>query len=79
MISFRKCITYPGELSMRLLIWRDTAATFGFILTLPLALLALGLLFFSEYIDNLLDLHYNDSLDKFLDEPENYIEDENDN
>jgi len=79
MISFRKCITCPGELSMRFLIWRDTAATFGFILTLPLALLALGLLFFSEYIDNLFDLHYNDSLDKFLDEPENYIEDKNDN
>ena len=79
MISFRKCITCPGELSMRFLIWRDTAATFGFILTLPLALLALGLLFFSEYVDDIIDRYYHDSLNEFLNETDNYLEDENDN
>jgi len=53
MVNFRRCITYPGDLSLRFLVWRDKSRTSIYIFTLPLALAAVGLLLLTAYIDDL--------------------------
>lgn len=63
MISFRKCVTYPGDISLRFLTWRDECGTAIYISTLPLAVVAVSLLLFADYMDNVLNKYYKDKND----------------
>jgi len=63
MINFRKCITYPGVLSLRFLIWRDNCGTAIYVSTLPFAVVAVSLLLLTDYFDDTLNKYFKDKND----------------
>jgi hypothetical protein len=56
-------VTYPGDVSLRFLIWRDQRGSAIYISTLPFALAAVGLLLFADYVDDTLNKYSKDKND----------------
>jgi len=52
---------YPSNLSFRLLVWRDTCGIFMYVVTLPISLLAMGIMIFSDSLENKLNGYYTSS------------------
>ena len=51
-MKLRRIITCPGDLSLKFLIWRDTCNTVNYILTLPIAVIAVGVLLLADYVSD---------------------------